>query len=184
MTEKEKMEQGRWYDANYDIDLVKRRMHSYDLCFEYNQLKPSDPRKKDVLNLILNASCEHIEVLSPVTFDYGKNTTFGENVFVNINCYFMDGAKITIGNNCFIGPSCGFYTANHPLDPDKRNQGFEQALSIKVKDNCWIGANVSIMPGVTIGENSVIAAGAVVTKDVPDNCLVAGVPAKIIKFIE
>lgn len=66
------MEQGRWYDANYDIDLVKQRMHSYDLCFEYNQLKPSDPRKKDVLNLILNASCEHIEVLSPVTFDYGK----------------------------------------------------------------------------------------------------------------
>lgn len=96
----------------------------------------------------------------------------------------MDGAKITIGNNCFIGPSCGFYTANHPLDPNKRNQGFEQALPIKVKDNCWIGANVSIMPGVTIGENSVIAAGAVVTKDVPDNCLVAGVPAKVIKFIE
>lgn len=184
MTEKEKMEQGQWHDANYDNELVKQRMDCYDLCFEYNQLKPSDPKKKDILSLILHAQCEQIDVLSPVTFDYGRNTTIKENTFVNINCYFMDGAKIKIGKNCFIGPYCGFYTANHPLDPDKRNKGLEQALPITIKDNCWLGANVSVMPGITIGENCVIAAGAVVTKDVPDNCLVAGVPAKVIKFIE
>lgn len=184
MTEKEKMQNGQWYDANYDVELVKQRMDCYDLCFEYNQLKPSDPRKKDILRQILQAQCDQIEILSPVTFDYGKNTTFGENTFVNINCYFMDGAKITIGKNCFIGPYCGFYTANHSLNHEKRNQGFEQALPIVIKDNCWLGANVSVMPGVTIGKNSVVAAGSVVTKDVSDNCLVAGVPAKVVKIIE
>lgn len=74
--------------------------------------------------------------------------------------------------------------SHHPLDPDKRNKGLEQALPITIKDNCWLGANVSVMPGITIGENCVIAAGAVVTKDVPDNCFVAGVPAKVVKVIK
>ena len=84
----------------------------------------------------------------------------------------------------FIGPSCGFYTANHPLDYTNRNQGLEKALPIKIGDNCWFGANVSVMPGVTIGAGCVIAAGAVVTKDMPANSLIAGVPAKVIKTIE
>ena len=116
--------------------------------------------------------------------DYGKNIKLGKNVFVNINNYFMDGATIEIGDNVFIGPSCGFYTANHPLDYTNRNQGLEKALPIKIGDNCWFGANVSVMPGVTIGAGCVIAAGAVVTKDMPANSLIAGVPAKVIKTIE
>ena len=95
----------------------------------------------------------------------------------------MDGASITIGNHVFIGPYCGFYTASHPLDYQSRNQGLEKALPIHVGDNCWFGANVSVMPGVTIGNGCVIAAGSVVTKDVEDNSLVAGVPAQIIKKI-
>ena len=97
--------------------------------------------------------------------DYGKNIKLGKNVFVNINNYFMDGASIEIGDHVFIGPSCGFYTANHPLNYTRRNQGLEKALPIKVGNNCWFGADVSVMPGVTIGAGCVIAAGAVVTKD-------------------
>ena len=96
----------------------------------------------------------------------------------------MDGAPIEIGDNVFIGPSWGFYTANHPLDYTNRNQGLEKSLPIKIGDNCWFGANVSVMPGVTIGAGCVIAAGAVVTKDMPANSLIAGVPAKVIKTIE
>ena len=96
----------------------------------------------------------------------------------------MDGANITIGDNVFIGPYCGFYTASHPLDYQRRNQGFEKALPIKVGNNCWFGANVSVMPGVTIGNGCVIAAGAVVTHDIPENSLVAGIPAKVIKTID
>ena len=96
----------------------------------------------------------------------------------------MDGAKITVGNNVFIGPFCGFYTATHPLDYTTRNQGLEKALPITIGDNCWFGANVSVMPGVTIGSGCVIAAGSFVTKAVPDNSMVAGVPAKVMKKIQ
>jgi len=110
--------------------------------------------------------------------------SFGKNVFVNCYCYFMDGAKITVGNNVFIGPYCGFYTATHPVDYANRNKGLEKALPITIGDNCWFGANVSVMPGVKIGNGCVIAAGSVVTKDLPDNVMAAGVPAKIIKTIE
>ena len=116
--------------------------------------------------------------------DYGKNIYLGENVFVNCHSYFMDGAKITIGNDVFIGPFCGFYTATHPLDYKNRNKGLEKALPITVGNNCWFGANISVMPGVTIGNGCVIAAGSVVTKDIPDHCMVAGVPAKVMKVID
>ena len=161
MTEKEKMEAGLWYDANNDQELIDQRLVCQDLCFELNQLKPSDEKRNEIIEKIL-----------------------GKNVFVNINNYFMDGASIEIGDHVFIGPSCGFYTANHPLNYTRRNQGLEKALPIKVGNNCWFGANVSVMPGVTIGAGCVIAAGAVVTKNMPDNSLIAGVPAKVIKTIE
>ena len=96
----------------------------------------------------------------------------------------MDGAKISLGNNVFVGPSTGFYTANHPLDFERRNIGLEKALPITVGNNVWFGANVNVMPGVTIGDGSVIASGTVVTKSVPNNSLVAGVPGQIVKTIK
>ena len=178
MTEKEKMKAGLWYDANNDQELIDQRLICQDLCFALNQLKPSDEKRNEVIKNILGYFPDDLVLLSPFTADYGKN------IFVNINNYFMDGATIKIGDNVFIGPSCGFYTANHPLDYTNRNQGLEKALPIKVGDNCWFGANVSVMPGVTIGAGCVIAAGAVVTKDMPANSLIAGVPAKVIKTIE
>ena len=89
-----------------------------------------------------------------------------------------------IGENVFIGPFCGFYTASHPMNYAERNKGLERALPIVIGDNCWFGANVSVMPGVTIGSGCVIAAGSVVTEDVPDNSMVAGVPAVVKKEIE
>lgn len=110
--------------------------------------------------------------------DYGYNVKLGENVFININDYFMDGAEITLGNNVFVGPSCGFYTASHPLDAEDRNKGLEKASPISIGSNVWLGGNVSVMPGVTIGE------GSVFTKDMPDNVLAAGVPCKVIREID
>ena len=176
MTEKEKMKAGLWYDANNDHELIDQRLICQDLCFALNQLKPSDEKRNEVIENILGYFPDDLVLLSPFTADYGKNIKLGKNVFVNINNYFMDGATIEIGDNVFIGPSCGFYTANHPLDYTNRNQGLEKALPIKIGDNCWFGANVSVMPGVTIGAGCVIAAGAVVTKDMPTNSLIAGVP--------
>ena len=151
MTEKEKMEAGLWYDANNDQELIDQRLVCQDLCFELNQLKPSGEKRNEIIEKILGYFPENLVLLSPFTADYGKNIKLGKNVFVNINNYFMDGASIEIGDHVFIGPSCGFYTANHPLNYTRRNQGLEKALPIKVGNNCWCGANVSVMPGVTIG---------------------------------
>ncbi len=184
MTEKEKMLAGEWYDANYDKELLAMRLKAEQDCYDFNHARPQSAQQLESLKIILGTQIpEGVTVLAPVYFDYGKNTTFGEDTFVNHGCYFMDGAPITIGSHVFIGPFSGFYTANHPLDYVNRNKGLEKALPITVGDNCWIGANVTVMPGVTIGSGCVIAAGSVVTKDLPDNCLAAGVPATIKKRI-
>jgi acetyltransferase-like isoleucine patch superfamily enzyme len=107
----------------------------------------------------------------------------GAHTFVNHGAYFMDGAKITIGEHCFIGPDFGAYTAQHPLVAEERNSFIERALPIEVGNNVWIGARVTLLPGVHIGEGSVIAAGAVVTKDIPAHVLAAGVPARVVRPI-
>lgn len=184
MSEKEKMLLGLWYDANSDKELLKDRLEAQDLCFQLNQTRPKDEKERNkIIFKLLNSMPEGLVLLSPFMCDYGKNIYLGKNVFINMNCYFMDGANIILGDNVFVGPACGFYTASHPLDYQSRNKGLEKALPIKIGNNCWIGANVSVMPGVTIGDGCVIGAGSVVTKDIPDNCMAAGVPAKIIKEI-
>lgn len=184
MTEREKMLNGEWYDANFDKELVAERTKTEQRCYDFNMARPGTPEQLAALRDLLGTLSEGLTVLAPVYFDYGKNTRLGKGTFVNHNCYFMDGAPITIGQNVFIGPSCGFYTATHPLTYIERNKGLEKALPITVGDNCWFGANVSVMPGVTIGSGCVIAAGSVVTKDLPANSLAAGVPASVKKQIE
>ena len=182
MTEKEKMKAGLWYDANNDQELIDQRLICQDLCFALNQLKPSDEKRNEVIENILGYVPDDLVLLSPFTADYGKNIKLGKNVFVNINNYFMDGATIEIGDNVFIGPSCGFYTANHPLDYTNRNQGLEKALPIKIGDNCWIGSGVVFLDGASVASGCVIAANAVITKEFPENSIIGGVPAKIIGY--
>ena len=185
MTETEKMKAGQWYDANFDKELLEQRLKAEQITYDFNNARPGSDEQQDALKELLGTeNVDGISVLAPVYFDYGKEyTSLGKGTFVNHGCYFMDGGTITIGENAFIGPFCGFYTANHPLDYKRRNEGLEVALPIKVGDNCWFGANVSVMPGVTIGSGCVIAAGSVVTSDIPDNSLAMGVPAKVVKKI-
>ena len=183
MKEKEKMLLGKWYNAT-DQELVKQRLNAKDLCFELNQIKPSNLEKRNsIINKLLGYQPDNLELLSPFTCDYGNNIVLGKNVFINSNCYFMDGAKITVGDNVFIGPSCGFYTANHPLDYQTRNQVIEQALPILIGNNVWLGGNVIVLPGVEIGDGCVIGAGSVVTKDIESNSIATGVPCMVIKKI-
>lgn len=185
ISEREKMLQGEWHDANFDTELVKERSNAEQLCYDFNMARPgSNEQIRTLQKLLGEKPVEDLTVLAPVYFDYGTRTKFGEGTFVNHGCYFMDGGSISIGSNVFIGPFCGFYTATHPLDYATRNLGLERALPIKVGDNCWFGANVTVLQGVTIGSGCVIAAGSVVTEDLPNNCLAAGVPAKVKKFIE
>lgn len=183
MNELKKMNSGLWYDANNNQELLKLRYACFDKCYALNQFKQSDSSRYDVIKDILGYLPDNLELLSSFNCDYGFHIHLGKNDFININNYFMDCADITIGNNVFVGLSCGFYTATHPLDFESRNKRLEKALPITVGDNCWIGSIVSIMTGVTIGSGCVIAAGSVVTKDVPGNVMVAGLTAKVVKTI-
>ncbi len=185
MTEKEKMLSGQWHDANFDQNLLEERRKAELLCYDFNMARPGSEEQTAALKGVLGTEIpEGLTVLAPAYFDYGIYTHFGKGTFVNHGCYFMDGGTIHIGENVFIGPFCGFYTASHPIKFAERNKGLERALPIIIGDNCWLGANVSVMQGVRIGSGCVIGAGSVVTKDIPDNCMAAGVPAEIKKRIE
>ena len=185
MKEIDKMRNGEWYDANFDPEQVKTRMKLEVLCNKFNQAEPGSEEQLSLLKEILQDDLpKNFGIFSPAYFDFGFLTHFGEGTQVNRGCYFMDGGEITIGKNVFIGPFCGFYTATHPMTYEERNKGLERALPIKVGDNCWFGGNVVVLAGVTIGPGCVIAAGSVVTKDIPANSVVAGVPAVVKKTKE
>lgn len=125
---------------------------------------------------------ESFWLLPPFYTDFGKNIRVGKDVFVNHCCEFMDRGGITLEDKVLIGPKVNLITINHPVMPSERRATY--CAPIVIKKNAWIGAAVSVMPGVTIGENSIVAANAVVTKDVPPNIIVGGIPAKVIKTIE
>lgn len=136
-----------------------------------------------IFSQIINKSLpEGFWFLTPLYFDYGKNLSIGKNSFINFGCSFLDRGQIIIGDNVLIGPNCNIMTINHPVDPTLRKATISK--KIVIENNVWLGANVTVTPGVTIGENSIIGAGSVVTKDIPKNVIAAGVPAKVLKKIE
>lgn len=184
MTEKEKMQKQMLYDANYDKDLLKERETTADLCFEYNTTRPSDVEKQqEILKKLIGKTKDTFCIVAPFYCDYGYNISLGENFYANHNLVILDGGKVSFGDNVFIAPDCGFHTAGHPIDFERRNKGLEYAYSITVGDNVWIGAGVHVMPGVTIGSNVVIGGGSVVTKDIPDNSVAVGNPCRVIRAI-
>lgn len=184
MREKEKMLAGELYDANFDKELMDLRSKAKELCYDYNNLRPSElEKKKELLEKILQKPVNSCIIEPNFYCDYGFNIELGENFYSNHNLVLLDAGKIKFGANVFIGPNCGFYTSGHPLDCKTRNQGIEYAKTITVGDNVWIGGNVCVMPGVTIGSNVVIGAGSVVVKDIPSNSVAVGSPCRVMKEI-
>lgn len=184
MTEKEKCRQGVLYDANYDTELLAERERAKELLFDYNRLRPSQKEERlDLLRQLLGKAGKNLIIEPPFACDYGYNIEVGEDFYANVNLVILDGAKVTIGDHVFLAPNVGIYTAGHPLDAARRNQGLEYAYPVVIGNNVWVGAGVQILPGVTIGDNAVIGAGSVVTKDIPSGVLAVGNPCRAIRTL-
>ena len=182
MTEWEKAQNGYLYDANYDKELLEKRLQAKELCRAFNNCETRDIKYKNkILEKLFQKNIDIMGIGPNFYCDYGFNISLGKNFYSNHNLVILDANKVEFGDNVFIGPNCGFYTSGHPLDYERRNKGLEYAKPIKVGNNVWIGGNVCVIPGVTIGDNVVIGAGSVVTKDIPSNVVAVGNPCKVIK---
>ena len=184
MTEKELMISGLPYSAE-DMRLLRELNATKEVIHRYNALSPSqEEEKKAILKELLgHIGDDLICINQPFYCDYGKQISVGKHFFANFNFTVLDEAPVTIGDNCFIGPNVSIYTACHSTDPVERNSRREWAEPVTIGDNVWIGGSVTILPGVTIGNNTTIGAGSVVTKNIPDNVVAVGNPCKVVKQV-
>ena len=183
MIEKNKMINGEMYNPNDDV-LKKDRLNAKKLCYEFNKT-PFDKRERmnKIIRKLFGKTSGNFNIEPTFFCDYGYNIEIGKNFYSNHNLVILDCAKVAFGNNVLIGPNCGFYTAEHPIDAKTRNSGLEFAKPISVGNNVWFGGNVTVVGGVNIGDNCVIGAGSVVTKDIPPNSLAVGNPCRVIKSL-
>ncbi len=183
-TEKEKMLAGEMYNPA-DPLLSEERNKSRQTVRLYNQsLETEGEKRTKILKELLGSTGENIYMEPNIRFDYGGNIYVGENFYANFDCTILDVCEVRIGDNCMLAPGVQIYSATHPLNATDRNSGREYGKPVTIGNNVWIGGSAIINPGVTIGNNAVIASGAVVVKNVPDNVVVGGNPARIIKHIE
>lgn len=180
MTEKQKMLAGELYNAS-DKELVKEHDRAVKLCGRLADFNLTQQERISVSKELLGKTGENIQLGVGFTCDYGSNIEVGENFYTNYNVCILDVCKVKIGDNCLIAPQAGIYTACHPLDRVTRVSGLELGKPITIGNDCWIGGNAVINPGVTLGDNVVVGSGAVVTKSFPSNVVIAGNPARIIK---
>ena len=192
MTEREKLLAGEYYNSR-DSELLEMYHHAKELLRKWSEISSREGAEKSkILQLLFGKIGNGVWIEGPFYCDYGRHISIGENTFINTNAVFLDCNKIDIGKNVLIGPNVQIYTATHPVSASDRiirntesNQApyKTQALPVSIGDNCWIGGNTVILPGVSIGNNVTVAAGSLVTKDIPDNKLVMGSPSRLIRDI-
>lgn len=183
-TEREKMLAGEMYVA-LDPELMALRARCRELCYDLNHSRDSEGElRRRIFRELIGTGGDTIWIEPPFYCDYGGNIHAGSGVFMNFNCIVLDVAPVTIGSRVMFGPNVQVYTATHPLDPVERSSGKEYAKPIAIGDDVWVGGSAVILPGVTIGARSVIGAGSVVTKDVPEGVFAAGNPCKVIRKLE
>ena len=178
----EKLHSGELYDPG-DKELAKAQAQCLELLHEYNSTSPKESKKRGALLKKMFANIgEGCYIEPPFHANWGgKFVRFGKCVYANFNLTLVDDTEITVGDNTMFGPGVIVATAAHPVAPEPRAAGYQYNAPVHIGRNCWLGAGAIILPGVTVGDNSVIGAGAVVNKDVPENCVAVGVPAKVIK---
>ena len=168
-----------------DEELLKEQFSYMEKLYDFNQTRPSELEKR--FNLLKEMFAEigdgcYIE--PPLHSNFGcHHVHFGKNIYANYNLTLVDDTHIYVGNNTMFGPNVTLATAGHPINPELRIKGYQFNASIKIGNNCWLGAGVIVLPGVTIGDNTVIGAGSIVTKDIPDNVIAVGNPCKVLRPI-
>lgn len=176
---------GTWHiPVNPEIRALTTR--TAELVAQLNQLPPADlVTRQELLTQILHPDSGRCMIQQPFRVEYGQHTTIGDGCFLNYNCTILDTAPVHISDGVLIGPNCQIITVTHPVDdPEMRAGGWEYAEPIVIENNVWLGAGVTILPGVRIGENSVIGAASVVTKDIPPNSVAVGSPARVLRTVD
>lgn len=181
MTMKERRDAGLAYQS--DASVMEEQAVSRRILQKLNFMDRSDFEGIAAVVKELLGKSEGAFINPPFYCDYGKNIEVGKNFFANYNCTILDVAKVKIGDNCQMAPNVAIYTAGHPIHPATRNSQYEYGKPVTIGDNVWIGGNTVLCPGVHVGSNVVIGAGSVVTKDLPDWCIAAGNPCRVIRKI-
>lgn len=182
----ERMAGGQWYMPGVNAEVSAEHQRSCQLVKELNELQNTDPeRAKEILRALLSPESDVPGLHVPLNLEYGCNVTVGKGVFINFGATILAQAPVTLGDRVMLGPNCSLITVGHPVnDHEMRADGWEIAQPITVGDNTWFGANVTVLPGITVGKNCVVGAGTLVTRDVPDNSLVLGSPGRVVRTLE
>jgi maltose O-acetyltransferase len=179
----ERMDAGEWYLAD-DPEITERYLRARELCDAFNAAPARDGAgQRTVLAELVGTLGEGTEIRPPLRLDYGYNLHVGARTFVNVGLVALDVARITIGDDVQIGPNVQLLTPTHPLDAERRRDKWESAEPISIGDNVWLGGGVIVLPGVSIGANTVVGAGAVVTRDLPANVVAVGNPARVVRTL-
>lgn len=181
----DKFKNGKIYNPD-DPQIHQAKARNLDLNYEYNLIKPSEgDRRQKLLEEMTAKLGKNTRIHPPFNSNWGgKHLYLGDNVYINFGLSMVDDANIYIDSNSMLGPNVSLITAGHMIAPQFREKKrYQFILPIHIKENCWLGANVTVLPGVTIGKNSVIGAGSVVTKDIPDNVVAVGIPCKVLRTI-
>lgn len=179
----QRMVSGELYYAGVD-EIRIATAYGRELADLYNATPRSDEdKRRAIIRALFGSVGENCHIEANIRVDYGCNIHVGDGFYANVDCVFLDVAPIRCGDNCLLGPNVRLIAACHPLDPQVRATGLELGKPISIGSNVWLGASVTVNPGVTIGDNVVIGSGAVVTRDIPSNCIAAGIPCRPLRSI-
>ena len=179
----ERMESGKLFYAG-DPELVQAKVRCKELLYDFNHARPSQAGEMlALLGQLLGAMGEGCWIEPPLYVNWGSRITLGDHVYANTGLTVIDDTFVTIGSHVMLGPRVTISAASHPVDPELRRQAYQYALPVVLQENVWVGAGATILPGVTIGKNSVIGAGSVVDRDIPPDVVAAGVPCRVLREI-